>query len=72
MVDTTNLELREAAEVEQSYGDAPKTVGTMLDTMKDIAFSFKDENTVRAVQELAQISGVLEVLVNYLTTAPSK
>ena len=44
----------------------------MLETMKDIVFTFRDENTIRAVQELAQISGVMEVLVNYLTTKPSK
>lgn len=40
--------------------------------MKDIAFTFKDPKLMRAVQEFAQVSGVLEILINYLTTKPSK
>ena len=54
MVDTTHLALREGADADvESYGDAPKTVELMLETMKDIAFTFRDPNTVRAVQEFA-------------------
>lgn len=52
MVDTTNLALREGSGLED-YADAPKTVTTLVETVKDIAFSFKSEKTLKAVQELA-------------------